>query len=63
MEIVYPAEAQRVILIIGDLEMEGVLMSVFVPDDRREDLDRNDVTRREVTAALEAEAAKATGPE
>lgn len=59
MDIVYPAEAQRVILILDDLEMEGVLMSVFVPDDRREDLDRNDVTRREVTAALEAEAEKA----
>ena len=59
MDIVYPAEAQRVTLIVGDEEMEGVLMSVFVPDDRRDDLDRNDTTRREVTAALEAEAARA----
>ncbi len=59
MDIVYPAEAQRVIWIVDDLEMEGVQMSVFVPDDRRDDLDRNDVTRREVTAALETEVAKA----
>lgn len=59
MDIIYPAEAQRVTLIVDDLEMEGVLMSVFVPDDRREDLDRNDITRREVTASLEAEAARA----
>jgi hypothetical protein len=58
MDIIYPAEAQRVTLILGDLEMEGVLMSVFVPDDRRIDLDRNDISRREVTAALEAEVAK-----
>tara|TARA_R110002153_G_scaffold13959_3_gene51365 strand:- start:878 stop:1069 length:192 start_codon:yes stop_codon:yes gene_type:complete len=58
MDIIYPAEAQRVICIIDDLEMDGVLMSVFVPDDRRDDLDRNDVTRREVTALLEAEVAR-----
>ncbi len=59
MDIVYPAEAQRVTMIFDNEDMEGVLMSVFVPDDRREDLDRNDVTRREVTAALETEVAKA----
>ena len=58
MDIVYPAEAQRVTLIVDDLEMEGILMSVFVPDDRRDDLDRNDTTRREVTALLEAEVAR-----
>lgn len=59
MDIIYPAEAQRVTLIADGEEMEGILMSVFVPDDRREDLDRNDTTRREVTASLEAEAATA----
>lgn len=62
MDIVYPAEAQRVTLIVDDLEMEGVLMSVFVPDDRRADLDRNDTSRREVTALLDAEVARAESP-
>ena len=39
----------------GETEpMEGYILSVFVPADKRDDVDRNDDKRREVTAALDA---------
>jgi hypothetical protein len=31
----------------------GSMIEVFVPDERREDVDRNDATRRELTAIIE----------
>ena len=34
--------------------MEGYILHVFVPADKRADVDRNDDKRREVTAALDA---------
>ena len=34
--------------------MPGRMIEVFIPDERRDDVDRNDTQRRELTAILEA---------
>ena len=34
--------------------MDGYMIEVFVPDTRVEDIDRNDVLRREVTSKIKA---------
>ena len=41
--------------------IEGYLVQVFVPADKVEDVDRNDVKRREVTAAISAAITTAGG--
>jgi hypothetical protein len=38
---------------IEDLGL-GSLVEIWIPDSRREDVDRNDATRRELTAVIEA---------
>ena len=46
----------------GETEpMEGYILHVFVPADKRADVDRNDDKRREVPAALDAALALAEG--
>ncbi len=32
--------------------MDGVMIELFIPDTRSEDIDRNDANRREVTAKI-----------
>ena len=34
--------------------MPGRMVEIFIPDERRDDVDRNDAQRRELTAILEA---------
>lgn len=34
--------------------LDGYIVEVFIPSDQREDVDRNDTKRREVTAAIDA---------
>ena len=41
--------------------IEGWMVDVFIPLDKRADVDRNDDKRREVTAALDAALALAEG--
>ena len=38
----------------NESDTDGYLMQIFVPLDKRADIDRNDDKRREVTAALDA---------
>ena len=34
--------------------LAGYIVEIFVSDDKRDDVDRNDANRREVTAAIDA---------
>ena len=34
--------------------LDGYIVELFIPSDQREDVDRNDTKRREVTAAIDA---------
>lgn len=58
-DIIYVSVARRAeyshFLEDGDTpRMSGTMVEVFVPDERKEDLDRNDTHRRELTKILEA---------
>tara|TARA_R100001463_G_scaffold64155_2_gene117246 strand:- start:1602 stop:1805 length:204 start_codon:yes stop_codon:yes gene_type:complete len=41
--------------------MSGRMVEVFIPDERRDDVDRNDAQRRELTAIIEAAIVAAGG--
>jgi len=40
---------------------DGYTVVIYVPESRRDDVDRNDTTRRELTAVIEAAIAAAEG--
>ena len=68
-DIAYPLIAQRAEVYpvdpatgrdIEDLGM-GTIVEIWIPDSRRADVDRNDTTRRELTAIIDAAIATTEG--